>query len=38
MVCTPFGLGALVGAGVGGLEIAGVPVTEDAGVEFKDGL
>lgn len=34
----PFGFGADTGAGVGGFEMAGVPVTEPAGVEFKDGL
>lgn len=38
MVCTPLGFGTETGAGVGGLEMAGVAVTEDAGVEFKDGL
>ena len=37
-VWTPFGLGAEVGAGVGGFETAGVVVTELAGVEFRDGL
>jgi len=36
-VCTSFGLPG-TGAGVGGFEIAGVAVTEVAGVEFMEGL
>ena len=38
VVCTPLGLAIFAGAGVGGFETGGVPGTEEAGVEFSEGL